>query len=132
MCIRSNVEPTASTPSDGVLKFPQQYLAEAASFLQQEPTGTSVGAIKGIWVASDEAEMINEVHALAGTYFPGVLSEDIVFVDGGVPGGVKTSNMTTHSHQQVSINGALETIIANNPNMSPTLGRLLRRHSCSA
>ena len=72
-----------------------------------------MGAIKGIWVASDEAEMINEVHALAGTYFPGVLSEDIVFVDGGVPGGVKTSNMTTHSHQQVSINGALETIIAN-------------------
>ena len=88
-------------------------------------------AIKGIWVASDAAEVINEVHTLAGTYFPSVLREDIVYVDRGVPGGVQTSKITTHSYQQVPLHGALDTIIANNQMMPSTLGRLLQHHSCS-
>ena len=81
--------------------FPQDYLAEAVRYLQQEPSGTSVDAIKGIWVASDASDMVNEVRALAGAYFPSVLSEDIVYVANGVLGGVQTSRMTTHSISQV-------------------------------
>ena len=70
-------------------------------YLQQEPNGTSVGAIKGIWVASDTSEIVNKVRSLAGAYFPSVQSEDIVYVANGVLGGVQTSRMTTHSISQV-------------------------------
>lgn len=83
--------------------FPQNYLAEAVRYLGQEPDGTSVSDIKGIWVASDDSDVVNEVRALAGAYFPGVRSEDIVYADNGVPGGVPTSNRPTRSISQVLI-----------------------------
>lgn len=81
--------------------LPQEYLTEAVRYLQQEPNGTSVGSIKGIWVASDSADVVNEVRAQAGAYFPSVGSEDIVYAAGGVTGGVQTSEMKTLTITQV-------------------------------
>ncbi|CAM9235847.1 unnamed protein product, partial [Laminaria digitata] len=78
----------------------EDYLAEAVHYLEQEPNGSSVDAVKGIWVASDATSVVSEVRALADAYFPSVLSEDIVFVAGGVPGGVQTERMTTRSNKQ--------------------------------
>ena len=71
------------------------------SYLAQEPNGTKASDIKGIWVASDDVAVVDKVRSLAGAYFRSVRNEDIVFVDGGVPGGPKQSKVTTHSDIQV-------------------------------
>lgn len=79
-------------------------------YLDQEPNSTSVDAIKGIWVATDDATVMGEVRTLANAYFPSVHSEDIVFAAGGVPGGVQTSKITTHSVNQVPTHDDHETV----------------------
>lgn len=103
----------------------QDYLAEAVRYLEQESDGTSVSDIKGIWVASDASDVVNEVRALAGAYFPGVLGEDIVYVDDGVAGGVQTSEMTTRSEYQVlthvafAVVGSVRTVLGVSYRCSP-------------
>ena len=57
--------------------------------------------IKGIWVASDNETVVDEIRFLANAYFPNVRSEDIVYVAGGVPGGVQIPDVTTVSMAQV-------------------------------
>lgn len=91
--------------------FPQKYLATAVRYLEQEPNGTSVDAIKGIWVASDEATVVmDEVHTLADAYFPSAHSEDIVFAAVGVPGGAKRSKIASYSIHQVPTRGGHEIV----------------------
>ena len=90
------------TPSHCVVRlFLQSYLAEAVNFLEHETNGTSVDAIKGIWVASDDENIVDEVRKTAGAYFPSVLSENIVYVAGGVPGGPQSHKIATHTDAQV-------------------------------
>ena len=81
--------------------FQQEYLAAAFNYLEDQPTRTPVGRIKGIWVASDDENVVNEVRSLAHAYFPNVRNEDIVYVAGGVPGGIQIPNVTTVSMRQV-------------------------------
>ena len=90
--------------------FPQRYLVEAVRVLEQEPNGTSVDAINVIWVASGDTNVVNEVREMSSAYFPNVLSEDVVYVAGGVPGGVHIEKVSTHSNEQVRTHGSLETI----------------------
>ncbi|CAM9114923.1 unnamed protein product [Laminaria digitata] len=78
----------------------EKFLAAAVSYLEHQPSGMSVAAIKGIWVASDDAAVVGEVRTLADKYFPSVRSEDIVLAADGVPGGPETSPVTTHSDIQ--------------------------------
>lgn len=82
---------------------PQEYLASAVNHLEEDSSRTSVNEIRGIWVASDDMTMVDEVRTLAHTYFPNVSGEAIVCVAGGVPGGVETSGVFTHTNQQVLI-----------------------------
>lgn len=75
------------------------------NYLEEEGTSrTSVGEIRGIWVASDSAAMAEEVRSLAHAYFPNVMDKAIVFVADGVPGGVATSGVFTHTNSQVLSN----------------------------
>lgn len=90
--------------------FPQAYLAGAVRYLDQEANGISVDDIKGIWVASDDATVVDEVRTQAHWYFPSVLSEDIVYIAGGVPGAAQFSSVTTESKQQVLSHGDIETV----------------------
>ncbi|CAM9461762.1 unnamed protein product, partial [Laminaria digitata] len=78
----------------------EEYLAAAVNYLEEDASRTPVDEIRGIWVASDDLTMADEVRTLAHTYFPNVLSEAIVFVAGGVPGGVETSGVATHTNKQ--------------------------------
>ena len=114
---------------------PQDYLAEAVRFLEQGPDGISVSAIKGIWVASDASDVVNKVRALSSAYFPGVRSEDIVYAGGGVPGGVQTSAMTTHSISQVLVKSRCargRRFLANGDEIMPwAFARLQRCHAYS-
>ena len=70
---------------------------------REDSSRTSVNEIRGIWVASDDMTMVDEVRTLAHTYFPNVSGEAIVCVAGGVPGGVETSGVFTHTNRQVLI-----------------------------
>lgn len=83
------------------LHLTQTYLAAALNYLEDEPSRTPAHKIKGIWVASDNTTVVNEVRSLAPAYFPNVRDEDIVYVDAGVPGGVPIPHVTTVSNNQV-------------------------------
>ena len=74
-------------------------------FVDDESSGLSVEDVKAIWVASDDVAVVHEVRELAGAYFPNVIAEDIVCADGGVEGAVKTTDMVTHSIDQVRYDG---------------------------
>lgn len=52
------------------------YLQEALYYLEST---NRVSEMKGIWVASDDTEVIHEVRNLSSTYFPNILHEDIVY-----------------------------------------------------
>ena len=54
-------------------------------------------------MASDNVTAVNEVAAIANAYFPNVLRENIVFVAGGVPGGVEIPDVPTTSTTQVQL-----------------------------
>lgn len=76
-------------------------MAAASNYLEDEPTRTPANEIKGIWVASDNTTVVDEVRALAHMYFPSVTSKNIVYIAGGVPGMVQIPEVTTVSMRQV-------------------------------
>lgn len=78
-------------------------MAAALRYIEENPTGTPAEAIKGIWVASDDKNMVDEVRSLAHEYFPSVNSEDIVYVAAGVAGGAKIPTVATVSMRQVTL-----------------------------
>ena len=51
----------------------EEYLMEAKKSVN------NIDEIKGIWVASDDMNVINEVRDLSSTYFPNVLKENIIY-----------------------------------------------------
>lgn len=85
----------------------QEYLKAAVRYLEDEAASGGGGArpeeIAAIWVASDDAIVINEVRALAPTYFPNVASNDIAWISGGEGGGA----VTTRSELEVRISNPL-------------------------
>ena len=87
----------------------QDYLSAVLEYLEEKPTRTQAHGIKGIWVAADNVTAVEEVRAVANTYFPNVLIENIVYVAGGVPGGAQISEVPTMSYTQVQCCGVLLT-----------------------
>lgn len=73
----------------------------ALEYLEEVPGRTPAADIKGIWVASDNLTAVDEVRAVASDYFPSVLSENIVYATGGVPGGVQIREVATTSMTEV-------------------------------
>lgn len=100
--MHANEEPIAFLSPDRAFHFTQTYLATALDYLEDEPSRTPAHKIKGIWVASDNTTVVNEVRSLSHAYFPNVRDKDIVYVGGGVPDGVQISNVTTETHFQVN------------------------------
>eukprot|EP00904_Undaria_pinnatifida_P001895 jgi/Undpi1/11706/HiC_scaffold_36.g14001.m1 len=86
--------------NSALLQDTEAYLAAALRYTEENPTGTPAEAIKGIWVASDDKNMVDEVRSLAHEYFPSVNSEDIVYVAAGVAGGAKIPTVATVSMRQ--------------------------------
>lgn len=58
--------------------------------------------IRGIWVASDDPYVIDEVRQIYHLYFPYVEPELIVWVSDGVQGALETTGVATHSSRQVT------------------------------
>lgn len=55
----------------------EEYLIAALQYFDNP--GKDLNEIKGIWVASDDTEIIHEVRNLSSTYFPNILPSDIVY-----------------------------------------------------
>jgi len=51
----------------------EEYLMEAKKYVN------NIDEIKGIWVASDDMNVINEVRDLSSIYFPNILKENIIY-----------------------------------------------------
>lgn len=60
-----------------------------------------IADIKGIWVASDTAQVVDEVRAHASKYFPNVELRNIVSISNGVEGGPEMLSVPTFSENQV-------------------------------
>lgn len=81
----------------------KEYLSAAVAYLEEDVDAerTSVDKIKGIWVASDDPAVLDEVRAAAPTYFPKVKSDAVIMVSSGVPGGPDAKGMQTRTEKQV-------------------------------
>lgn len=73
----------------------------AVDYFEEGTSTTGVDGIKAIWVASDDPDIVDEVHTLAPVYFPNVTSEAIVYVANGVTGGPNTRGVDTVTRSQV-------------------------------
>lgn len=71
----------------------ERYLASAAEYLRSTEGVTPVEEIEGIWVASDDSSVVDEVKEHWSKYFPNVNEDKIVWISGD--GGV-----ATHTNRQ--------------------------------
>lgn len=62
--------------------IPQVYLKSAFDVLQHSQRGLSPEDITGLWVASDDGTVLEEMHILAPQYFPNITLESIIRVSG--------------------------------------------------
>lgn len=85
-----------------ILRRPQQYLATGAESMLRSEAGINwVRSIKGIWIASDDPDAVDEVREVYPRFFPNVESELIVWASAGVEGALETRRVVTHSDRQV-------------------------------
>lgn len=80
---------------------PQEYLDAAVAYLDGNDTQLRVADITGIWVASDEAGVVDRVKEIAPSYLPNVNNNAIVWVSGGVEGGPTLSQTATRTDKEV-------------------------------
>lgn len=69
----------AFAPSDSPLMC-KVYLTAAVRYLEGDAGRTSVELIKGIWVASDDPDVLEEVRSVAHLYFPNISNGSIAMV----------------------------------------------------
>lgn len=99
----------ASTPPDRFTLraryrfMAQEYLSAARDYLEADEDRPPARDIEGVWVASDDPTVVEELRALVPTFFPSVNSDGIVWVGGGVHGGPETTGVATHTKFQVSL-----------------------------
>lgn len=58
-------------------------------------------AIQGIWVASDDHDVVEEVKDLAPQYFPEVRLDNIIWISGGIDGVLEGKGIHTRTERQV-------------------------------
>ena len=69
--------------------------------MESEDSQLEVPDIKGIWVASDEATVVDTIKAIAPSYLPNVDSTAVFSVSGGIEGGPKVSQTATRTDKEV-------------------------------
>lgn len=70
-------------------------------YLESNDTDLAVEDIKGIWVASDDAEVVARVKEIAPSYLPNVSNDTIFWASGGVEGGPDISRLATRTDHEV-------------------------------
>lgn len=81
----------------------QVYLKSASNFLRDSPGGLCAADITGLWVASDDPTVLQDMQSLAPRYFPNVGFESIIWVSGRTAIRPKLSRepLATHSVDMV-------------------------------
>lgn len=79
----------------------KEYLSAAVRYLEGDAGRISVNRIKGIWVASDDPAVLDEVRSIAPEYFPNTNNDTIVKVSDGQSGGPGVAIMPTRTDSQV-------------------------------
>ena len=77
-------------------------MAAAVAFLGGDDSRLEVTDIRGIWVASDEAEAVGIIKEIAPSYLPNVDNTTVLSVSGGVEGGPKANQTATRTGREVS------------------------------
>lgn len=78
-------------------------MAAAVAYLEGDDSQLEVADIKGIWVASDEAEVVNTIKSIAPSYLPNVDNATILSISGsgGVEGGPEVDQTATLAGKEV-------------------------------
>lgn len=71
------------------------------AYLEGEESELNVEDIRGIWVASDDSEVVERIKAIAPSYLPNVSNNTIFWAAGGVEGGPKISQTATRTDKEV-------------------------------
>lgn len=79
----------------------QEYLDAAVAYLDSDDSQLGVTDIRGIWVASDEAGVVDSIKEIAPSYLPNVEDSAIVWASGGVEGGPKLDRTATRTDKEV-------------------------------
>lgn len=61
----------------------------------------NVEDIRGIWVASDDSEVVGRIKEIAPNYLPNVDNNAIFWASGGVEGGPEISRTATRTDKEV-------------------------------
>lgn len=72
------------------------------AYLENDGAELKVEDIRGIWVASEEREVVERIKKLTPKYFPNVDSGAILWASRGVEGGPKLRGKVTHTDDAVS------------------------------
>lgn len=74
-------------------------------YLESDDCDLTVEDIKGIWVASDDRQVVDRVREIAPSYLPNVTSDSIFWASGGVEGGPDISQTATRTDREVRAGG---------------------------
>eukprot|EP00903_Cladosiphon_okamuranus_P007639 g7408.t1 len=77
-----------------------EYLDAAVAYLDGNHSQLRVTDIRGIWVASDEAGVVDRIKEIAQSYLPNVQKSAIVWASGGVEGGPKINRTATRTDKE--------------------------------
>lgn len=101
-CFRLSAKPIVA-PCHVLFAFvsTQEYLDAAVAYLDGNHSHLRVTDIRGIWVASDEAGVVDRIKEIAQSYLPNVQKSAIVWASGGVEGGPKINRTATRTDKEV-------------------------------
>lgn len=78
----------------------EEYLSTAVAYLKGDESELNVEDIRGIWIASDDPEVVGKVKELAPGYFPNVQNSAIFWASGGVDGGPEILRTATRTDKE--------------------------------
>ncbi|CAM9692366.1 unnamed protein product [Scytosiphon promiscuus] len=89
------------TSGEAALHPGEEYLGAAVAYLEGDESGElGVEDIKGIWVASDDSQVVDKIKGLAPSYLPGVDNSTIFWASGGIDGGPEVQKTATRTDKQ--------------------------------
>lgn len=96
----------------------QEYLEKARSYIQTSTEATvSVDDIRGIWVSSDDDQVIFDVKELSAEFFPNVEPERVIWISGRpseTTDASSSNGIPTRVQGMVSQRGSPEIVVASN------------------